>query len=208
MSDTDECPTIPDLMTMMADHIAEVTGALDEETTAAFLKEMLHAKRIYVTGAGRSGLIAKAFAMRLMHTGLDAYVVGETITPAMAEGDTLVTFSGSGETHSIAEYAETAKSVGGTICLITAHKNSSIGSVADLIVELKTDNGMITQPQDGGYEIRQLTGKYRSTSQGITPQGTLFETMAMVFADATIAGIMLSTHCGVDDVQRRFANIQ
>ena len=37
-------------------------------------------------GAGRSGLVAKAFAMRLMHLGLEAFVVGETITPALNKG--------------------------------------------------------------------------------------------------------------------------
>ena len=60
-------------------------------------------------GAGRSGLVAKAFAMRLMHLGFTAYVVGETITPAMRPKDLLVIFSGSGRTKTIADIAETAR---------------------------------------------------------------------------------------------------
>jgi Predicted sugar phosphate isomerase involved in capsule formation len=45
-------------------------------------------------GAGRSGLVAKAFAMRLMHLGMISYVVGETITPALQTGDLIVVLSG------------------------------------------------------------------------------------------------------------------
>ena len=85
-----------------------------------FFQEILSAKRVYVAGAGRSGFIAKAFGLRLMHLGYNTYVVGETITPAFLSGDTLVMFSGSGETHSMASICETAKELGGRVCLITA----------------------------------------------------------------------------------------
>jgi len=37
-------------------------------------------------GVGRSGLIGRAFAMRLMHLGFEVYVLGETITPAVEKG--------------------------------------------------------------------------------------------------------------------------
>ena len=47
-------------------------------------------RRIFVAGEGRSGFSAKGFAMRLMHLGYTVYVVGETITPALREGDLLV----------------------------------------------------------------------------------------------------------------------
>ena len=36
-------------------------------------------------------------AMRLMHVGFEAHVVGEATTPSIAEGDRLMVFSGSGE---------------------------------------------------------------------------------------------------------------
>jgi len=44
-------------------------------------------RKILVVGAGRSGLVGKAFAMRLMHLGFNIYVMGETITPAFGVGD-------------------------------------------------------------------------------------------------------------------------
>lgn len=43
------------------------------------------AKKIYAAGAGRSLLALRCLAMRLMHLGFEAYVVGETITPAYTD---------------------------------------------------------------------------------------------------------------------------
>jgi 6-phospho-3-hexuloisomerase len=110
---------IPEFMQQMGEAIHTTAATLKEDQIAAFFHEILSAKRVYVTGAGRSGFIARAFGMRLMHIGYEAYVVGETITPAFRPGDLLVAFSGSGETHSILSICETAKSLGGTVCLIT-----------------------------------------------------------------------------------------
>ncbi len=53
-------------------------------------------KKTLIVGAGRSGLVGKAFAMRLMHLGFDVYVLGETITPSIGEGDLVIVISGSG----------------------------------------------------------------------------------------------------------------
>jgi len=108
------------MMRLMARKIMATADTLKDQETEAFLREILDADRIYVMGAGRSGLVAKAFAMRLMHLGFTAFVVGETITPAMRGKDLLVIFSGSGRTNSIYDVCEIAKELGGRLCLITA----------------------------------------------------------------------------------------
>ncbi|MBQ3684401.1 MAG: SIS domain-containing protein, partial [Methanomicrobium sp.] len=113
-----ECKTVQDMICLMSSKIKEMGESLSDQQVSSFINEILGADRIYVMGAGRSGLVAKAFAMRLMHLGLKSYVIGETITPAMrSSGDIVVAFSGSGETKTIAELCETAKSIGGRICL-------------------------------------------------------------------------------------------
>ena len=61
------------------DNIHEAEEYLVAEDIDDFLDIIVSANNVFVTGAGRSGLAAKAFAMRLMHLGLSAYVVGETI---------------------------------------------------------------------------------------------------------------------------------
>jgi len=125
---------VQEMMRLMAQHIAAIAGSISDEEVERFIGEILHARRIYIMGAGRSGLVAKAFAMRLMHLGLASYVVGETITPAMKPGDLVVVFSGSGMTKTVADIAETAKEIGGRVALITSNKDSRIGRVADTLV--------------------------------------------------------------------------
>ena len=83
------------------DNIESAQEFLDEDAINQFEDIIIASKNIFVTGAGRSGLAAKAFAMRLMHLGLSAYVVGETISPAIYEDDCIVAISGSGETNTI-----------------------------------------------------------------------------------------------------------
>ena len=124
---TDEATRIPAFMQQMAAIITKSVLMLDQHQMEVFFQAMLSAKRVYVAGAGRSGFIAKAFGLRLMHLGYNTYVVGETITPAFLSGDTLVMFSGSGETHSMVSICETAKELGGKVCLITASPDSKDG---------------------------------------------------------------------------------
>src|SRR5512136_2416576 len=123
---TEEYSDIPLFMEQMAESIRQTTTGLDKAQTSAFFQRMLTAKRVYVAGAGRSGLIARAFAMRLLHLGFDVYVVGETVTPALQPGDTLVVFSGSGETHTMVTYSKTVKELGGDVCLITASPDTTM----------------------------------------------------------------------------------
>lgn len=115
----------------------EITGVLDkvDETglkeTLAYLKKE---KRIFVDGEGRSGLMAKGFAMRLMHLGYSVYVIGETITPAIKKEDVFIVVSGSGESANSLEDTKKAKKTGSKIIAVTSKENSSIAELADSIL--------------------------------------------------------------------------
>ncbi|UUX91184.1 6-phospho-3-hexuloisomerase [Methanoplanus endosymbiosus] len=201
------CGDVLENMRIMEGEISMLIDKIKPENVDLFLSEMVKERRIYVAGAGRSGLIGRAYAMRLMHVGLESYVVGETVTPAMREGDAVVIFSGSGETNSVVDIAETAKSLGGYLCLITSHKNSTIGKIADCVVELQSQN----PPENewpNTFEVRQITGGYKSVSLPLASIGTLFETSAMIFSDAVISSIMEVNQCGINDVMERLNNIQ
>ncbi|HQD27569.1 MULTISPECIES: 6-phospho-3-hexuloisomerase [Methanoculleus] len=202
-----DCPSIADLMLMMTSRLEEAARSIDEEGANQFLNEILSAKRIYLAGAGRSGLVARAFAQRLMHLGFESYVIGETITPAFGPEDVLVAVSGSGETQSVVDACETAREIGGRICLITSTPNSHIGRIADCIVEIGSDRFKNPDiPRD--FEIRQLTGQYRSISGSFAPLGTLFEIAALVFSDAVVSALMEVRHCTPEDLKSRLANVQ
>ncbi len=191
------------MMRLMAWQIGSIADSLSDEEIDAFLGEILGAGRIYVMGAGRSGLVAKAYAMRLMHLGFTAYVVGETITPAMRQNDLLVIFSGSGRTKTVADIAETGKKLGGRIALITANPESRIGMIADAIVILESHRDEI-RDETTEFDVRQMTGEHRS----FAPLGTIFETASMVFADACISRLMEISQIDEKQLRKRHANIE
>lgn len=135
---------------------------------------ILDAGTVFVAGAGRSGLMMKAFAMRLMHLGIRAHVVGETVTPGIAEGDLLVIGSGSGETRSLTGMAEKAQSLHAATAVLTIRPESTIGSRADIVVALPG------APKD------QATGAELT----VQPMGSLFEQSLLLFLDAVILRLM------------------
>ena len=194
---------VQEMMRLMASKIGMISFALSDDEIEKFIGEIMKAQRIYVMGAGRSGLVAKAFAMRLMHLGFQAYVVGETITPALRQGDLMVVFSGSGRTKTVADIAETAKEIGARISLITSNEYSRIGKIADtvVIIEHQRDDG---KDDAAEFEIRQMLGDHKS----FAPLGTLFETAAMVFADAIISRLMEITKCDEKTLEGRHTNIE
>jgi 6-phospho-3-hexuloisomerase len=198
-----ESHRVQEMMRLMASKIRTIANSLSDDDVGKFIDELLKARRIYVMGAGRSGLVAKAFAMRLMHLGLQAFVVGETITPALNVGDVIVVFSGSGRTKTVADIAETGKEIGAHICLITSNADSRIGKIADctVIIEHHRDD---VEDDAAEFEIRQMMGDHKS----FAPLGTLFETASMIFADAVISRLMEITKTDETALKNRHANIE
>jgi 6-phospho-3-hexuloisomerase len=194
---------VQEMMLLMASKIRSIANTISDEDVEKFISELLNAKRIYVIGAGRSGLVAKSFAMRLMHLGLEAFVVGETITPAMRQGDMMVVFSGSGRTKTVADIAETAKEIGAKIGLITANADSRIGKISDCIVIIEHHRDAV-EDDAAEFEIRQMMGDHKS----FAPLGTLFETTSMIFADAVISRLMEITKTDETALKNRHTNIE
>ena len=81
--------------------IEQALKQLHDKNCDHLIEMILQAKRIFLAGKGRSGLVMQMFAMRLMQMGFTVHVVGETTTPAIENGDILVVGSGSGETPKI-----------------------------------------------------------------------------------------------------------
>lgn len=117
------------LSTIVAE-IEQVINEIDEKQVDTFASELLAASRVFVMGEGRSGLMAKAFAMRLMHLGLTVYVVGETTTPALKSSDVLVAVSGSGTTAETVHVAQQAKELGSTLFAVTTNLESALAKLA------------------------------------------------------------------------------
>lgn len=170
---------------------------LDEDVVNEFEEIIMESKNIFVTGAGRSGLAAKAFAMRLMHLGLSAYVVGETISPAIHADDCIIAISGSGETNTIVSAASIAKNRGSKVLAVTSYPDSSLGQLADgyILVKGRTQK----EDDDENYMKRQIHGNYTS----LTPLGTAFELTTLVFLDAIVSELMEKMHQTESDLKSR-----
>ncbi len=118
------------------DELRVLLEAVDSGQAGRLVRALSAARSIFAAGAGRSGLAMRGFAMRLMHLGMAAHVIGDMVTPAFQAGDLLVIGSGSGATPSLASMAEKAKSLRGTVALVTAAPSSPIGRAADVVVLL------------------------------------------------------------------------
>ncbi len=158
--------------------------AVDEKSIESLLEAIVCANRVFIYGAGRSGLAARAFAMRLVHLDFQTYVIGETITPSTHEKDVFICISGSGETSSVIDYARSAKKAGVKVVSITSYPDSTLAKLSELVVVIKGKTKLDISKE--GYEKRQIEGH----SVTLAPMGTLFEDTAMIFFDGVIAELM------------------
>lgn len=181
-------------------HAKRASDSLDEKQVDELIELVTNSKRVFVVGAGRSGLVVKSFAMRLMHLNFDVHVIGETVTPGMVKGDLLLAVSGSGETTFAVNTAEAAKEVGAKVAAVTSYANSSLGKFADTLVILP---GRVEVSDERSYLDRQISGEYES----LTPMGTLFEVGAMVFLDSVIACLMKKLGAKEEDMRARHATV-
>jgi 6-phospho-3-hexuloisomerase len=166
------------------------------------LEEIYRANRkILVVGVGRSGLVGRAFAMRLRHLGARSYVVGETITPSVEEGDLLVAISGSGSTQIVVAAAEAAKRMKAKVAAITTYYDSPLGRLADLVVFVPGRTKLASMDD---YFARQILGIH----EPLSPLGTLFEDASMVVLDAVVAELMKRLGKNESELARRHANIE
>ena len=179
------------------DNIRDAEEYLIEEDIAKFIEIITTADNIFVTGAGRSGLAAKAFAMRLMHLGLSSYVVGETISPAINAGDCILAISGSGETNTIVTAAKISKKRGAKVLALTSYPESSLGQIADGIIHVKGRTKV--EVDDENYLKRQIKGNYTS----LTPLGTAFELTSLVFLDGLVSELMETMGKTEEDLKNR-----
>lgn len=183
-----------DVLHIVADEVQRCVRSVDPSELERALDLLDSAPRVFLTGAGRSGLAIKAFAMRLMHKGAAAYMVGDVTTPAMGAGDVLVVGSGSGHTPSVVLHAETARRLGARVLLITIVADSPIGALADAIVVVPAPS---PKAKCVGPPVRSQQA-----------MGSLFEQALLLVCDAMVLASMLRHGIDPDDMFRRHANLE
>ncbi len=197
-----DCEEVLSSMKLIIENLKEVIDKLDKEAIKAMLQKTIDGNRVFVMGAGRSGLVAKAFAMRLMQLGFRVYVVGETTTPAVLPSDVVIAISRSGETRTIIDLGKAAKDIGSTLLSITSKKDSTLGKISDiaLIIPSKMKNDY----DEANYLERHMHSNYKN----IFPLGTSFEITALVFLDSVISQLIMLTGTSEAELKLRYTNIE
>ena len=145
--------------------------------------------RVFVYGAGRSGLVAKAFAIRLVHLGFQTFVIGETITAPVRKGDLVVIISGSGETIPAVMTAEIAHNLGANVVSITAKKKSEIAKFANITLYISANCN-------------------ENERKRYAPLGTLFEASVWILLDGIIAYLLDSKNETEEVMRSRHATLE
>ena len=183
---------VQELWHEILNEMARVLGQVKDEESRAFQRAILAGRRIFVTGQGRTGLVLRAFAMRLMQMGLKSFVVGETTTPPITPDDLLVAASGTGRTTTTALRIRQAKELGAPVVLLTAHPETDLAAEADLVVTIPAATRLRLEDELPSQQFA----------------GSLFEQALFVFLDASTHALIASGQVTVQEMADRHANLE
>jgi 6-phospho-3-hexuloisomerase len=172
--------------------IGAVTDRIDSGQIERLCGEIRSARRIACYGVGREGLMIKALCMRLMHLGLDAHVVGDMTTPALAGGDLLLVSAGPGWFSTVEALVGVAGEAGARTAVFTAQPGGRVPSRADLVVHLPA----------------QTMADDRAGETSLLPMGSLYEAVQLVLYD--LVSIILRDQLGetADEMRSRHTNLE
>jgi len=136
------------------------------------IESIVSAKKIFLYGVGRSGLVAKGFAIRLVQLGLNVFFIGESNTPMVEKDSLVIILSNTGQTMSAVQTANITRRIGAKMIAITSNSHSKLVDAASEVILLASD--------------MQDTDERKS----IAPLGTVFEEASWLMLDAVLAVLM------------------
>jgi 6-phospho-3-hexuloisomerase len=168
----------------VVEELKALVAAVDYSQLEALEAAVLAAPRVFLSGSGRSGLISRALAMRLMHIGLASYAVGEAATPAIGASDLLIILSARGGASATAQ-VNTARSVAATSAAISSSMATAVAQAADLVLVVPARTSVPTRQH----------------------AGSLFEQGCLVIGDALCRAVQESRKVPTAALDSRHANL-
>jgi len=168
------------------DKLSGILNVTDKTKGAELLKLVEAAGRTFIGGAGRSLLVSRFFAMRLVHAGYNVSMVGEVVTPAIKSGDLLILVSGSGGTETLLPFVKKAKSLGAKLVVVSMKKASPMADAADLVIQIGQDDSFpLTKgmPMGSQFELSTLIFLEGVISELIHAKGLTEEGMRAIHAN-------------------------
>ncbi len=181
------------LYTTVMDEHKEVFAAQDIDELHGFVGLIETSHRIFVVGAGREGIAARAFAMRLMHLGKEVHWLWDDTTPGMHEGDLFIVVNGSGQIGHITYVAEQGKAQGATIAVVTGSPMQTCPRKADCVL-------FVPAAVYKGTDDRAIPS--------MQPMGNLFEQHLFLLFDIIIMMLEKRMEISAAEMESRHRNIE
>lgn len=159
--------------------------SIDQGFKEALIDGIRSARKVFVYGSGRSGLVGQLFAVRLVQLGYDVHFVGEMTTPIIGKEDLTLLISYTGKTSSVVQTARIAKRIGSRIVCITGAPGSPLAEVSDVPIVMDVDDS---------EEVRK-----------VAPLGTVFEDSALLLFDCIVSDLMEIDSATEEDMRNRHA---
>lgn len=194
MSETNNLDTAASLkanLNLILNENLKLAKQINFDQAAFLIPHLQNAERLFLVGAGRSGLALKSAAMRLMHFGFTVFVVGETTTPAIRKGDLLIAASGSGTTSTIVKAAEKAVAAGAQVVSFSTTTDSPLAAFSSLTIILPA-----AQKEDHG---KTVSAQYA---------GSLFEQSLLLVTDAIFQTLWAIDGTAAEILWKRHANLE
>jgi 6-phospho-3-hexuloisomerase len=170
-----------------------VFDRLDPEAVDRFAALIRRHKRIFFIGVGREGMMTRAFAMRVMHMGKEAYWIWDDTTPSIGAGDLLVATNGCGNIGHIKYVCERAKNNGAAIAVITGSPSGEACRLADFVMFIPASVYL------GKDEV----------VPSAQPMGNLFEQCLLIIGDMIIMKIVdEDPDLSFEKMEKRHRNIE
>jgi len=157
------CRTVPENLKIDEDSLNAINEMIDA---------MISAKKIFLYGVGRSGLVAKGFAIRLVQLGLDVFFVGESNTPMVESDSMAIIISNTGQTMSAVQTANIIRRIGAKAIAITSNPQSKLAHAASTNIIIASN---------------VLEDDERLT---LAPMGTIFEEATSLLLDGIVSVLM------------------
>ena len=170
-----------------------VFDAQDVEELERFLHAIMEARRVFIVGAGREGIAARSFAMRIMHLGKETFWLWDDTTPGMREGDLFLAVDGSGKIGHIDYLLEQSFRTGAKTGVITGAPGERI-------------------PQKADYLLFVPAAVYKGTDSRVIrsaqPMGNLFEQHLFLLFDIMVMLLREEMGLSYEEMESRHRNIE
>ena len=168
-------------------------GHIDELATERLVQMVLQAGRIFVTGQGRSGLIANCFATRLAQMGFNVHIPGLATCQRIEKPDLLIAISCSGTTVTTVELVKTSRNAGAQVAVVTALDGSPLAQLATHIVLIPSDN------EDVKARCKYVVGPNNNT---------LFEETTFLYVDTLVYILLQRKGISENIISQRHTNLE